>query len=182
LYPGIRDAAAEHNNQGDNQDLQDERSAPADRRRNDPPDQWPCCGSDPACCADDAKRFSAGGQVGKEDRDQNIDGRDQQRRAHAFQQGIAKSQEAQTLGERGDQRSQAVNGEAEHETEFAAPDIRQLAAGDHQGRHGEGKEGDGPLNTAHIRSQVLGYDADGDVHVGGGVTTNELGKRKREKY
>src|SRR2546425_9798003 len=57
LYTRISDPTAEINNQCDNQDLQDERSAPADRTRNETADQWSCCGSDPGCCADDAKRF-----------------------------------------------------------------------------------------------------------------------------
>ena len=33
LNPGISDATGEHNNQGDNQNLHEERSAPADCRR-----------------------------------------------------------------------------------------------------------------------------------------------------
>src|SRR5579864_8547891 len=58
FYTGISDPTAEKNNRCDNQDLQDERCTPADRTRNETADQWSCCGSDPGCCADDAKRFS----------------------------------------------------------------------------------------------------------------------------
>ena len=113
-YSGIIDATAEHHDQDHNQGLQDERRAPADRSGNDAPDQRSRCGPDSARCTDDAKRSGTCGQVKKGDRAQNIDGWDQQSSANAFQQRIAKRQDAYTRGEGRDQRSQAVYGEAEH--------------------------------------------------------------------
>src|SRR5437588_3419150 len=58
LYTGVSDPTGEKNNECDHQNLQDERSTPADRTRNETADQGSCGGSDPGCCADDAKRFS----------------------------------------------------------------------------------------------------------------------------
>ena len=49
-----------------------------------------------------------------------------------------------------DQRARAVDHQPDPKAELAAPDIGQLAAGDHQGSHRQREGGDGGLDAAHV--------------------------------
>ena len=68
------------------------------------------------------------------------------------------------------------------EAHLAAPDIRQLAARDHQGGHREREDRDGRLDAAHGGAKVRGDAADGHVHARGRVAAEELRQDQRQEH
>ena len=91
---GSLDPAAEQDDQRDDQRLEDERGAPADRGRDQTADQRPGRGADAAQPADDAERPGARGQVAEAQRREDVDRRDQQRGADALEHRVAEDQHA----------------------------------------------------------------------------------------
>jgi hypothetical protein len=97
---GIDQLAAEQHDHGDHRRLEQERGSPADGRGDQSPNQRAGGGADAPHAADAAERPGARGQVGEDERGQDVDGRDQQGRAEAFQERVAKDQDAEPGGDR----------------------------------------------------------------------------------
>jgi hypothetical protein len=57
-------------------------------------------------------------------------------------------------GPSGDRRATAKK-DAQQERPLATPDVRELAARDHQGRHHQGEERDGRLDTRDRGAEIL---------------------------
>ena len=185
LGPGpgrVGDLAGEPDDPRHDQDLQAERVTPAERAGHQPADQRPGRGAQPARTADHAEVAGPRLDVGEGDGDQDVDGRDHQRRAHALQQRVPDDQLRESLRQRRQQAADGVDAQADHEAAFAAPDVGQLAARDHQRRHREGEQRDRRLHPGHGRAQVCGDRADRHVHVRGRVTGDELRQRQRQNH
>src|SRR4029453_11236945 len=173
---GIHELAAEQDDRGDDQGLEQERGSPADRRGDEAPDQRAGGGADAAHPADPAERPGARPQIGEKKRGEDIDGRDQQGRADAFQDRVAEDEDAEAGGNCAQQSADAVDGEAHGEAALTAPGVRQLAARDHQGRHDQQEQRDRGLHPLDGGVQVGADVVDHHVHVGTGEAADELGK------
>ena len=99
-----------------------------------PPISGPAAAPMPPMPADDAERPRARGEVAEPQRGEDVDGRDQQRRADALEHRVAEDQHAEPRRDRAQQRADPVQHEADGEAALAAPAIGQLAARDHQDR------------------------------------------------
>ena len=56
---------------------------------------------------------------------------------------------------RGNRGAHGEDENAEQERPLAAPDVRELAASDHQGRHHQGEERDGSLHARDRGAEIL---------------------------
>ena len=173
---GIHELAAEQDDHGDDRGLEQERGSPADRGGDQAPDQRAGRGADAAHPADAAERPGARLQIGEQQRGEDVDRRDQQGRADAFQDRVAEDQDAEPGGNGAQQRADAVHDEPHDEAALAAPAVRQLAARDHQGRHDQQEQRDRGLHPLDGGVQVGADVVDHHVHVGTGEAADELGK------
>ena len=87
--------AAQQDDHRDDQGLEDEGRPPADRRGDEAADQRPGRGADAAHRADRAERPGARGDLGEQQRGEDVDGRDQQRGADALEDRVAEDEHAQ---------------------------------------------------------------------------------------
>ena len=93
------------------QGLEDEGRPPADGGGDEAADQRPGGGADAAQRADRPERAGTRGDLGEQQRREDVDGRDQQRRADAFEDRVAEDEDAQARGGRAQQGADAVHGE-----------------------------------------------------------------------
>ena len=178
---GIMDPAAQHDDQRDDQGLEDERCPPADRRGDQAPEQRPGGGADAAHRADRAERAGPRGDPGEQQRREDVDRRDQQRRADALQDRVADDQDTQAGSGRAQQGADAVDDQAGGEAPLPAVAVGQLAAGDHQRRHHQQEDRDRDLHALHRGVQVLADVVDHHVHVRAGEAADELGQGQRNQ-
>src|SRR5512144_599331 len=176
----VDDAAGEERDRGYDQHLEQERRAPADVAGDKAANQGSGGRTKASGTADDAEVPGAGRDVVEQHGDQDVDGRDQQRRADAFEQGVTDQQQTEARGERRKQRTGPVYYEAGYEADLASPNVLQFAAGDHQCCHREREQRDGRLDAGHRRVEVGRDGADRHVHIRGGVAGDELGEGQRQ--
>ena len=108
----IDEATAQQDDRRDDQGLEDERGPPADSRGDHAADQRPGRGADAAEPADHAEGPGARGEVGEPQRREDVDGRDQQRRADALEHRVAEDQHAEIRRDRAQQGADPVQREA----------------------------------------------------------------------
>ena len=147
-----------------------------------PPISGPVAAPMPADRVDRAERPGPRGDLGEQHGGQDVDGRDQQRRADALEDRVADDEHRQAGSDRADQRADAVHREADVETPLAAVAIGQLAARDHERRHDQQEDRDRELHALHGRVQVLADVVDHDVHVRAGEAADELGEREGNQH
>ena len=97
----------------DDQGLEDEGRPPADRRGDQAADQRAGRGADAAHRADHAERPGPRGDLGEQQRGEDVDRRDQQRRADALEDRVAEDEHAQAGRDRAHQRADAVDDQAD---------------------------------------------------------------------
>ena len=161
-------------------DLGNERSPPADGARDETANQRAGRGPKSGRGAHQAERLGARFKVGERDREDDVDRWNHERRPDPLQQGIADDQHSETLRERGQQGASPINHQTQHEAALAAEDVCELAPGNHQRGHRQGKKGDRRLNAVRGRAQILRDAGDRHVHIGAGVAGDELGQDQRE--
>jgi hypothetical protein len=121
-------------------------------------------------------------QVPEQDRDEDVDRRDQQGGTDSQEQGVANGEHADAGRDGADQRAEPVDGQSGDEAPFAAELVGQLAARDHEGGHDQEKQGNADLHRLDGGVQV-GLDVvDHDVHVRAGETADELRQRQRHQH
>jgi hypothetical protein len=111
---------------------------------------------------------------------EDVDRRDQQRRADALEHGVAEDQHSQIRRHRAEQRADPVERETPREALFPTPAVGQLAAGDHQDGHDQQEEGDRRLDALDGRVKIGADVVDHHVHVRAGEAADELGERERQ--
>ena len=141
-----------------------------------PPIEWSRCGADPCHATDHAERTSARGQVAERHRRKDVDGRNQEGRAHALEDGVAEDQHAEARGDGAQKRANPVEDETSDKAPLATPTIRQLAGRDHQDGHDQQEQRDRGLHALDRRVQVVADVVDHHVHVRARKAANELGK------
>jgi hypothetical protein len=100
----------------------------------------------------------------------------------ALQQRVAEDHHAEAGGERGEEGADAVQQQPRHQAPLASPHVGELAARDHQRRHGEREQRDGRLHAEDGGVQVARHRGDGDVHGRARVAADELGQRERQDH
>ena len=151
----IFEAAAQQDDHRDDDGLEDERGAPADRRGDQASDQRPCRCADAAEPADHAEGPGARGEVGEPQGREDVYRRDQERCADALEHRVAEDQHPEVRRDRADQGSGAVEHQAPGEAPLAAPALGQLAARNHQDGHDHQEQRDRGLHALDGRVQVL---------------------------
>src|SRR5262249_33223057 len=122
-----------------------------------------------------------GRDVGDEDRGEDVHRRDQQRGAHALEDGVPEDQDAETGCGRADERADCVHDQTRDETALTAPAIGELAARDPERGHHPQEERDRDLPTLDRRVEVLADVVDHHVHVRAREAANELRERERNQ-
>ena len=166
--------AAEQDDDRHDHGLEHERRPPADRGGDEAPDQRPGGGADAAHAGDHAERLGARRDVGEQHRGEDVDRRDQQGRADAFEDRVADEEHADARRDRAQQGADPVDGQTEGEAPLASPLVGQLAAGDHQRRHHQQEDGDDGLHALDGRVQVRADVGDHHVHVRAREAADEL--------
>jgi hypothetical protein len=178
---GVDDAAAQPEDDRDDQGLEKERCPPADGGGDEAPDQRARCGADATHPGDDPEGPGPRGDVGEQQRGEDVDRRDQQRGANPFEYRVADDQYPETGGDRAYQRADTVDKEADREASFAAPAVRELAPGDHQRSHHQQESRDRDLDTLHRGVKVFADVGDHDVHVRAREAADELRQGERNE-
>src|SRR3954451_7685717 len=113
----------------DHQRLEDERRPPADRGGDEPADERTGCRTDAAHRADGSERLGSRRQVGEEERREDVDGRDEQRGANTFEDGVADDEHTEPRRGGTDESTYAVDDKTHHEAAFAAVLVGQFPPG-----------------------------------------------------
>ncbi len=178
----ILDAPPQDHDDADDDGLKDEREPPGDGGGDEPPDEWAGGGSDSTHPADDAERLGSGPQVVEQHRREDVDGWDQEGGAHTLENRVTEDQDPQPGRDGTEHRTHRVNGETQREAPLPPPSVRQLAAGDHEGRHHQQEQRDRDLHALDRGVQVLADVIDHDVHVRTGEATDELRQSEGQQH
>ena len=178
---GIDDRATQPDDHRDDHRLEHERRPPTDRGGDETSDQRSGGGADASHPGDHTEGPGPRRDVGEEQRREDVDGRDQQGGADAFEDRVAEDQDAEAGRGRADQRADPVDDETDREAPLAAPPVGQLAAGNHERRHHQQEHRDRDLHALHRRVQVLADVGDHHVHVRAREAADELRERERNE-
>ena len=174
----VHDHADEEQQDQHHERLAGEHDAPAEVFGREAAEQRPECGARRRYPAEDpvgdgaiASLVVAGGE--------RRDGRNHECRAEALDQRPADQQHREVLRERRDQRADAVDDHADREGAPAAPDVTQLAAGEHEGGHRQRVTGDRRLEVVDRRVEVRRDLGQRHVHDGRVEDHHELRRAQR---